>query len=273
MLSLNSNTLSSAIARNLNDNASQLQKVSAQISSGKRILTAADDPAGMGILSSLKIQQSSLTAVGKNLTSGISLLDVSDRALQTQQDILTQMMDLATQASSDLLSDEQRDALQSSFEELQGQLDTTADNATLFGQNLLDSSAADLSIQSGINSGDTYTLKAAASDAATLGVDAATIDLTDVANSQAAMTALTTASATVGTNQSTIGTMMTGLSKMLDNAKTMKNSLAESISKIEDADVAELSSQLTMLQSKQQLMSSTLGITNQFPQYLLSLIR
>jgi flagellin-like hook-associated protein FlgL len=87
------------------------------------------------------------------------------------------------------------------------------------------------------------------------------------------MTALTTASATVGTNQSTIGTMMTGLSKMLDNAKTMKNSLAESISKIEDADVAELSSQLTMLQSKQQLMSSTLGITNQFPQYLLSLIR
>jgi flagellin-like hook-associated protein FlgL len=67
--------------------------------------------------------------------------------------------------------------------------------------------------------------------------------------------------------------MMTGLSKMLDNAKTMKNSLAESISKIEDADVAELSSQLTMLQSKQQLMSSTLGITNQFPQYLLSLIR
>jgi flagellin len=171
------------------------------------------------------------------------------------------------------LSTEQRDALQSSFEELQTQLTTTADNATLFGQNLLKSSATDLDIQSGINAGDTYSLRATSSDAATLGVDAATIDLTDVANSQAAMTALNTASSTVGTNQSTIGTMMTGLSKMLDNAKTMKNSLAESISKIEDADVAELSSQLTMLQSKQQLMSSTLGITNQFPQYLLSLIR
>jgi flagellin len=273
MLSINSNSLSTAIARNLNDNAASLQKVANQISTGKRIITAADDPAGTGILSSLKIQQSSLGAVKKNLNAGSSLLEVSDRALQTQQSILTQMKDLATQASSDLLSADQRSALQSSFAELQGQLDSTVNNAKLFGKNLLNSSAADVSIQSGVNSGDKYTLKAAKSDSVTLGVDTGTINLSTAAGAATAMTAIETASSTVGTNQSTIGTMMTGIKGIEDNAKTMSTSLESSISKIEDADIAALSSQLSLLQGKQQMLSSSLGITNQMPQYLLSLIR
>ena len=85
MLSINSNNLSASIARNLNDNAAQLQKVASQISSGKRIQSAADDPAGVGILSSLKVQSSSYDAVSKNLSAGQSVLEVSDAALKTQQ--------------------------------------------------------------------------------------------------------------------------------------------------------------------------------------------
>lgn len=273
MLSINTNSLSSSIARNLNDNAASLQKVANQIGTGKRIITAADDPAGTGILSSLKIQQSSLGAVKKNLGAGTSLLEVSDRALQTQQSILTKMKDLATQASSELLSTDQRSAIQSSFTELQTQLDSTVNNAKLFGKNLLNSAAADVKIQSGINNGDTYTLKAAKSDAATLGVDSGAINLSTAAGASSAMTAIETASSTVGTNQSTIGTMMTGIKSIEDNAKTMTTSLESSISKIEDADIADLSSKLNLLQGKQQLLSSVLGTTNQMPQYLLSLIR
>lgn len=273
MLSINSNTLASSIARNLNDNATQLQKVSAQINSGKRILTAADDPAGAGVLSSLKMQNSSYNAVNKNLSSGQSVLQVSEAALASQQEVLQQMKDLATQASSSLLTADQRTALQNSFTELQTQLSDIANKATLFGVNLIGASAASATLQTGINAGNTRTLNTAKSDAATLNVDAAKIDLTDATKASAAMTALDTASATVGTNQSIIGTQITGLQKTADNVKTTQLSLKESISRIEDADIAELSSQLTMLQSKQQLMSSTLGITNQFPSYLLQLIR
>ena len=273
MISLNSNTVSSFIARNLNQNAADLQKVTQQISSGKRILSAADDAAGTGILSSLKNQNASSRAVDKNLSAGTSLLGVADKALGTQQKILSSMRDLATQASSELLSTEQRAAIQSSFTELQTQLDSTVSNAKMFGKNLLNATATDVKIQSGINSGDTYNLKAAKSDAATLGVDAATIDLTDVTKASAAMTAIDTASGTVGTNQSTIGTMMNGMRQIGENNKTFQTNLTDAISRIEDADIPELSSQLTQLQSKQQLLSSTLGISNGMPQYLLSLIR
>ena len=273
MLSINSNSLATSIARNLNDNATQLQKVSAQISSGKRILSAADDPAGVGILSSLKVQNSSYNAVLKNLAAGQSVLEVSDSALASQQSTLQQMKDLATQASSSLLSAGQRTALQNSFAELQKQLDDTAKNATLFGTNLIGSAAASASLQIGINSGDTKTLNTAKSDSTTLAVNSAAVDLTDTTKASAAMTAIDAASATVSANQSIIGTQLTGLSKTTDNVKTTQLSLTNSISKFEDADVAALSSELASLQSKQQLMSATLGIVNQFPSYLLSLIR
>lgn len=273
MLSLNSNNLASSIAVNLNNNAKQLQNIAAQISSGKRIQSAADDPAGVGILSSLKVQSSGLSAVTKNISAGTSLLETSDKALASQQNIISAMKDLAVQASSKILSTDQRAALQSSFAEYQKQLTATADGATLFGTNLLNAAATSTSIQVGTKAGDTFTISAAKSDAVTLGVDAATIDLTDTTKASAALTALDTASATVATNQSTIGTQLTGLSRTQDNITSAQKSVANSISRIEDADVAELSGQLTLLQGKQQLLSSTLGIVNQFPQYLLSLIR
>lgn len=273
MLSINSNTLASSIARNLNDNATQLQKIASQINSGKRIQSAADDPAGIGILSSLKMQTSSYNAVLKNLSAGKSVLDISDAALKSQQSTLQQMKDLATQASSTTLSAGQRTALQSSFAELQSQLDETSKNATLFGVNLIGAAAATATLQTGINSGDTRTLATAKSDSTSLAVNSGVIDLTDATKAAAAMTAIDAASDTISTNQSIIGTQITGLTKTSDTVKTTQLSLNEAISKIEDADVAELSSQLATLQSKQQLMSSTLGIVNQFPQYLLSLVR
>ncbi len=273
MLSLNSNTLAASIANNLNSNATELQKISAQIASGKRILSAADDPAGMAILSSLKMQQSSYNAVTKNLSAGTSLLNVADGALSSQQTILAQMKDLATQASSSLLSADQRTALQSSFADLQKQVDDTANGAKMFGQNMISSAAASVTLQIGINAGDTRTVATAKSDGVTLGVDSGTLDLTSAAKASAAMTALDTASQTVATNQAIIGSQMSGLSRTSENAATTQLSLKSAISNIEDANVADLSSQLTMLQSRQQLMSATLGIVNQFPQYLLSLIK
>jgi flagellin-like hook-associated protein FlgL len=67
--------------------------------------------------------------------------------------------------------------------------------------------------------------------------------------------------------------MMNGMKQIGENNKTFQTNLTDAISKIEDADIPELSNKLTQLQSKQQLLSSTLGLSNSMPQYLLSLIR
>jgi flagellin len=272
MLSVNSNVPALFAANALNDISNRIQDLTTHIAAGKRILTAADDPAGMGQLSLLKAQFASFNAVTKNLTAGQNLLSTAAASLSAQQGIMTKMKDLATQASSDLLSANDRTALQASFTQLQKQLDDTVNKASLFGQNLTSSTAANVNIQSGINSGDTTTINAAKSDATTLAIGA-TIDLSTSAKAAAAMTAIDTAVGTVSTNQATIGAQQNLLKDAASYISTVSANTKSAISNIEDLNIAEASSQLTLLQTQQQLATSVLGIINQLPAYALSLIK
>ena len=272
-ISINSNTLAYGIGRQLNQISQELKDTSERIATGKRILSAKDDPAGIGILSGMKAQYGSWGAVEKNLASGQSLLDVSATALKNQNELLTKMKDIATQAASNLLTTDQRTALQNTFKEMQTQLNTIVDRASIFGQNLVNSAAANVTIQSGTNAGETTTITAIKSDAATLGVDAATIDLTDSTKASAAMTAIDTAVQTVAGNQSVIGAQLNGFESLTKTASAAKSNLESAMSRIEDADIAAESTKLQLLQAKQQLGIQALGIVNQLPSYALSLLR
>lgn len=272
-LSVNSNPLAYSVARNLSKINDSLKETSERISTGKRILTPKDDPAGIGILTSLKGQYSSWNSVEKNLNGGTSILDVSAGALDNQGELLIKMKDIATQASSDLISTDQRDALQKTFTEMQDQLDTIVNRASIFGQNLVSASGADVNVQTGISAGDTKTLTAIKSDGATLGVDSATIDLTDSSKASAAMTALDDAIKKVAVNKSVIGAQQTGFDSLTSIASTSKSNLEKAMSRIEDADVAEETTKLQLLQTKQQLSIQALGIIQSLPTSLLSLLR
>lgn len=273
MLTINSNPLALGIANNLNRTNQMLQETSQRLATGKRIISAKDDPSGVGVLASMKAQSGSWNAVQKNLSSGQSLLEVANGALQNQANILQQMKEIATKASSDLLSASDRTAMQKTFAQLQTQLDTVVNRASIFGQNLVSATSADVNIQSGVGAGDTFTLTSVKSDATTLAVNAAAIDLTTSAKAQASMTALDAAISTVSGNQAVIGAQQNGLDALSSAASTTLENLDSSISRIEDADVAAESTKLAQLQAKQQLGIQMLGIINQLPSYALSLLR
>lgn len=273
MLSINSNIPALFAATQLNNISNQMQDLSTHIAAGKRVMTAADDPAAMGQLSGLKSQFSSYAAVSTNLSAGQSLLTVASASLTSQQSILSQMKSLATQASSDLLTANDRAALGASFTKLQSQLDDTVNKANLFGQNLTSSAGANVNIQTGISAGDVTTISAAKSDGVTLAVDSGTLDLTTSAKAKAAMTAIDTAVGTVSTNQSTIGAQQSLLKGAADYVTIISNNTKSAISSIEDLDMAAASTKMTQLQTQQQLAVSVLGIINQLPSAALSLFR
>lgn len=273
MLSINSNPLAYSVSRQLNQISLDLKDTSERIATGKRILSAKDDPAGVGILAGMKAQYASWGAVEKNLSSGQSLLEVSSTALKNQASLLSQMKDIATQASSDLITADQRTALQATFAELQKQVDSVVDRATIFGQNLVGAAAADVDIHTGINAGDSQTVVSIQSDGATLGVDSGSIDLTNSTNAKAAMTAIDAAINTSAGNQSIIGAQQNGFDVLVQGAKSQKSGLEGAMSRIEDADIAEESTKLQLLQARQQLGIQMLGIINQMPSYALSLLR
>lgn len=273
MLSINSNPLAMQLANQLKNNTLALQQSANRIATGKRIVSAADDPAGMGILSTLKADARSYNAVQKNIGAGQSLLEVGSSALKAQQEVLQEMRDVATQAASGTLNTEQRDALKATFTELQSQLNNIVNDASLFGQNLVGTTAADVTLQVGKDAGQTKTISSVQSDAATLGIDAATINLDTAAGASTAMTAIDTAIGTVSTYESTLGSQLNGLnvqSRFLDN---LSENLAKSISRIEDVDLGQETAKLQQLQAKEQLTIQMLGMVNQFPSYALGLLR
>lgn len=271
MFTVNSNTLSSIISNNYNRINQRIADVSQSIASGKRINSAKDDPAGLFQANQLRSEFGSYGVVRNNLTFGTSLLETASSAIGTVINDLGAMRELAVQASSGTLSAEGRAALQATFAEYQAQIDETVSGATVFGQNLVSATSADVDIQSGINAGNTTTVSAAATDATTLGVNA--IDLTSEAHASAAITAIDAAIATAGTNQATFGAQLNRIESIDNNVSNIMENLEAARSRIEDADVAQLTTELAQLQIQQQLATAMLGIANQLPQSFLTLLR
>ena len=273
MITINSNTLASSISNNFNRIQSRITDVTTSISTGKRINSAKDDPAGMFQANALRSQVGSYGVVRNNLTFGTSMLETASSAITNVVGNLGEMRELAVQAAQGTLSTEGRAALQATFAQYQGQIDDTVNGATVFGQNLVKTGATNVDIQSGINAGDKLTVSAAASDATTLGVNTGAIDLTTEANAALAITAIDAAITTAGTNQATLGAQMNRIDSTDNNIANIMENLESARSRIEDADVAKLTTELAQLQVKSQLATAVLGIANQMPQQFLALLR
>lgn len=275
MITIGSNSSSLGMANLLNDISSQMSKSAEIISSGKRIQSAADDPAGIAIATDIRSDRDSYGVVAKNISSGQSLLDVSNSALGSASDILNEMKKLALESKNDTLSTDQRTAIQNTFSELQSQYDETINGAEIFGKNLLTAGAADVDLQTGIGAGaaNQTTITAADTSSTNLGVDAGTIDVSSIANADAAITAIDTALTSVGTNQAIMGAQSRGLETRMDTVSNLQENLTSALSRVEDADMAAETSKFNLLQTQQQMAIQSLSIVNSFPQNALALLR
>jgi flagellin len=212
--------------------------------------------------------------VQKNIGAGLSLLDSAETGMQSQQKILESMRELAVQAANGTLNAEQRTALGETFQQFQSQLDQSANSSGMFGQNLISATSANVVIQSGINAGNTFSINAARSDGATLGVDAATININDVAGSSTSITAIDTAIDTLSQNRAILGAQHVGLSTLAKNAENVTLNLESSRSRVEDANIPEMMNTLNSLQAKNQFATAMLSMMNSsFQNSVLSLLR
>lgn len=132
-----------------------------KLSSGSRINSARDDPAGLLLSDRLTIQILGLNQANQNANDGISIAQIAEGALSEVNDNIQQMRALAVQGGNTALSADDRAALGEEFTELLETNNSIA-NYTSFGTvNLLDGTApvSGFQIQSGVDSGavDTVT--------------------------------------------------------------------------------------------------------------------
>jgi flagellin len=112
-----------------------------QLSSGKRINSAADDAAGYAISNKLQAQSTGLNQAQSNAQDGISLIQTATGGLQTTQTLLQRLRQLAVQSANDTNTSSDRQAIQSEGDQIAQEITQIATTTQFNTKNLLDGSA------------------------------------------------------------------------------------------------------------------------------------
>ena len=254
-----------------------------RISSGLRINRAADDAAGLAISVGLRSDVRALRQAVRNAGDGISLLNVTEGALNEQSGILIRLRELSSQAATGTVGSTERATIQLEFTALRSELDritatTEFNGAKLINGNLasgvainshtliqigLDNSAnsrIDLNTQLKLNSIDSTQL-----DIHTLSVTASSEALT-------ALDRVNEAIASITESRGKVGAVQNRLTRSIANLSVSVENLTAAESSIRDADIAEEVAELTRNQILVQTATAMVGQANLIPQSVLQLL-
>ncbi|HUT23879.1 MAG TPA: flagellin [Sumerlaeia bacterium] len=146
---INENIFSLFVNRNLLRTDRNLQKAFQRLSSGERITLSGDDPAGLANSQALRAKITGLQRNLMNSNEGLNLLSVAESNLSTVTQMLQRIRELAIQASSDAVSDEQRLLIQKEVDQLIEEIDRVAVTANYNDKSLLDGTFTGLRLQVG----------------------------------------------------------------------------------------------------------------------------
>lgn len=148
------NNLASVDAqRNLYFSNLGLNKTLGRLSSGKRIVEAGDDAAGLAIASGLKADHTALVQAVRNANDGIAIVQIADGALSKLTDMLTRAVTLAEQSASDTVGPNEKATLNLEYQELLDEINRVIDVSNFKGERLFSISNA---YQKSIYVGDTH---------------------------------------------------------------------------------------------------------------------
>src|SRR5208283_1162422 len=134
--------------------ASALNSTLEQLSSGSRINSGADDPAGLSIANGLEANIAALTQSVSNANDGVGELQLADGALAQVTNLLNTAVTLATESATGTVSNSQRTAIQAQYASILSEINRIGTATTYNGQEVFQSgSAPNLNAADSPNSG------------------------------------------------------------------------------------------------------------------------
>lgn len=137
MTVINTNIKSLVSQTALNANSKSVAAAMEQLSTGKRINSAADDAAGLAISSRMTAQVKGLDQAVRNANDGISLLQTAEGALIEVTNMLQRMRELAVQAGNDTYTSSDRTSLNLEYSQLMQEINRISQNAQWNGMTIL----------------------------------------------------------------------------------------------------------------------------------------
>ena len=148
---INTNIAALNAWRNLTVSDELMAKSLERLSSGLRIAKAADDAAGLAISEKMRAQIGGLKMAQRNAQDGISLIQTAEGGLNETSSILLRMRDLANQATTETVTNDDREKIVEEFGQLKEELSRIAGSTKFNGMALLNGTlGSDLSLGSAL---------------------------------------------------------------------------------------------------------------------------
>jgi flagellin len=285
MAVVNTNISASLSQAALAKNDRALSKAMEQLSTGKKINSAADDAAGLAISTRMTSQIIGLEQSIQNANDAISMVNTAEGALDEVTNLLQRMRELALQAANGTTDTADRSYLNKEYQNLYAEIDRIADNTEWNGRNILNNQANGsgsslVEFQVGMNAGQTISVDfgnftnvsgsgtfadfvSAGATAGTISANSTTVAQT---NATAALSSIDTAITAISNQRASFGAVSNQLIHAVDNLTNVVTNSEASRSRMMDTDYAASTSELARTQIIQQASTAMLAQANQLPQ-------
>ena len=224
----------------------------AKLSSGYKIISAADDAAGLGIAKSFNAQVQSYGVASQNAQDAVSMVQTADGSADQIDSLLTRMRELAVEGQNGTMSANDLTNLGTEF----------AGDATFNTHQLLAGSTNSVNFQVGIQgtSNDQISVQFGGLDTSGLGLTGAAV------TSSTILTTIDNAMQTLNNSRAGFGAAMNRLQNASNQITSTQTNLSSALSAIQDVDVATETANLAREQVLAQAGASVLSQANQAPQ-------
>ena len=287
-ITVNTNMSSLVAQKSLNASTAKMTTAMERMSTGTRINTSKDDAAGMAVSTKLNYKISSLGVAQDNGQMGASMLDTLEGVLGVYQTNLQRIRDLTEQAANGTYGTDALGAIQSEVQARFNELTRLSESSEFNGRCLLNGEITeDIKLQVGItHDSDKSTISLNSTlfekaDASTLiGTFEGKTDIADICeaayssdtNARAFLEKVDEALTNIIDRTTKIGGYQQRILSAVDAAGIMQTNLTSANSLIQDADIAEESSDYIKEQILQQTSAVLLATANQSPSIATQLV-
>jgi flagellin len=305
---INTNLTALSAQRSVNIASNKLDTAYERLSSGLKINSAKDDPAGVQTSDRLTVQINSLNQTNRNAQDAISYAQTAEGAIEEITTMLQRIRTLAIQSANGINASDNRKALQNEVDQLNEEIGRIARDTTFGGQDLLSGNASIVRFQISPDPGsiikidlatgfDTDSLAKMAAkvsgdeyfelpvdsgvtpsrykyeDIFSYNVNGGGIDISSSSMAQIVLAGIDSLITAVDTKRSELGAIQNRLESTIRNQENVKTNVTDSRAQIRDSDYAEEVSNMTAQQILQQGAVTILTQANQKPQIALQMLQ
>lgn len=278
-MKVSSNITAMMTVANMNVANNSAAKVMERLSSGLKINSAKDNPAGLAIANKLSTQVKGLSQANDNVMNGISMIQTAEGAMNEVHSMLNRMKELTVQGLNETLTESDRENVQLEMDELIEEIKTIQKN-TEFNQTNMLNMESNIMIQTGANASQALTI-----NGSDINLDQ-TIEIIDglkfedelqEANQnnpdyKDMLTRVDEAIQMTSSIRGKLGAYQNRLEHTATNLGVSEENTVASLSRIEDADMAEEMTNYTQYNVISQAGIAMLAQANQRPQQVLQIL-